>query len=269
MNRTVRNLIIFSVVTIACGWVGAWINTQIPSPSPQESLGLLFWLIAPLVTALLLRSFGGDGWGDFGLRFNFKGNWGWYALAVSVYPVTIILTLSLSLLFGSSTLERPLAEFLPIFITGFVGALIKNIFEEFAWRGYLTPRFKAAGLGNLQNHLLTALIWGCWHIPYWVFFLKDVIAQYTSIGLIGFIVIALIGIIPVSIVLGELRLKTDSVWPSYIAHNLTNALSAPLLIEGFFKLKPGMEFVFSANTDSLVMIALFWGIGWWMMRKKG
>jgi membrane protease YdiL (CAAX protease family) len=31
---------------------------------------------------------------------------------------------------------------------GFAGSLLKNIGEEFAWRGYLTPRFKALGLGN-------------------------------------------------------------------------------------------------------------------------
>ena len=32
------------------------------------------------------------------------------------------------------------AAFLPFLGAAFVGAMAKNIFEEFAWRGYLTPR---------------------------------------------------------------------------------------------------------------------------------
>jgi hypothetical protein len=61
MNRSIRNLIIFTIVTISCGWFAVWINTQIPSPRPQQSLGILIWIMAPLFTGLLLRGFGGDG----------------------------------------------------------------------------------------------------------------------------------------------------------------------------------------------------------------
>ncbi|WKZ35617.1 MAG: CPBP family intramembrane metalloprotease [Anaerolineales bacterium] len=269
MNHSIRNLIIFIMVVILCGWIGVWLNTQIPSPSPQESLGLLIFILAPLLTVFLLRGFGGDGWADFGLRLNLKGNWGWYALAVLIYPVTIILTFSLSLLSGASIPERSLSDLLPIFLFGIAASLVKNIGEEFAWRGYLTPRFKAIGLSDFNNHMLTGLIWGVWHIPYWIFLLgSDIIGSYTSIGMTGFIVLGLVGIFPTALVLGELRLKTDSLWPSFIAHNITNALSAPLILEGFIKFKPGMEFIFSPNTDGVIMIALFWAIGLWMLRRN-
>lgn len=270
MNKSIRNLVIFSIVTISCGWFGVWVNTQIPSPSPQQSLGILIFLLAPLLTVLLLRGFGGDGWADFGLRLNLKGNLVWYAFAFLIYPVTIALTLGLSLLFRASSIERPLSGLLPIFLFGIAASLMKNIGEEFAWRGYLTPRFKALGLSNFNNHMLTALIWGVWHIPYWIFFLgSGIISEYTSIGMTGFIVLGLVGLFPTALVLGELRLKTDSVWAPYIAHNITNALSAQLLIEGFVKFRPGAELIFSPNTDGIVMIVLFLAIGIWMMRKKG
>lgn len=269
MSKSIRNLVIFSAVTVSCGWIGAWINTQIPSPSPQQSLGLLFWLAAPLATVLLLRGFGGDGWADFGLRLNLGRNLGWYALAVLIYPMTIFISLGLAVLLGAASIERSLSELPSIILIGITGSLIKNIFEEFAWRGYLTPRFKAAGLGSFANHMLTGLIWGVWHIPYWIFFLgSGVIDEYSSIGMTGFMLLALIGIFPASLVLGELRLKTGSVWSPYIAHILTNALSTPLILEGFFKFKPGMDLIFSSNTDGFIMFVLFWGIGLWMRRKK-
>lgn len=123
-----------------------WINTQVPSPSPQQSLGLLIWISAPLLTSLLLCGFGKDGWSDFGLRLNLNENWGWYALALLIYPISIILTLSLSTLFGASSHERSYSDLLPILLFGLAASLIKNTCEEFAWRGYLTPRFKALGL---------------------------------------------------------------------------------------------------------------------------
>jgi membrane protease YdiL (CAAX protease family) len=268
MNK-VRNLIIFAIVTVTCGWLGVWLNTQVESPSPQESLGLLIWITAPLLTSLLLRRFGGDGWSDFGLRLNLKGNWGWYALAVLICPMTIAITLGLSALFGASSHERSFFELLPIFLVGIAASLIKNIGEEFAWRGYLTPRLKALGLGDFPNHMLTALIWGAWHIPYWIFFLgNDIIKSYTDIGMTWFILLGIIGIFPTALVLGELRLKTDSVWAPYIAHNITNALSAQLIIEGFVKFKPGAELIFSPNTDGLVMVILFWVAGLWMLKRK-
>lgn len=271
MNKStsIRNLIIFAVIAVSCGWLAAWVNQQIPSPSPQQSLGILIWILAPFVTVFLLRGFGKDGWSDFGLRLNLKGNWGWYALAILIYPITITLTLGLAAVFGAASFEKPILDLLPVIAIGFAASLIKNIAEEFAWRGYLTPRFKALGLSNFANHMLTGLIWGLWHIPYWLFFLgEDVINSYSSIGMTWFIILGLLGIFPTALVYGELRLKTNSLWPAYLAHNITNAISAQLIIEGFVKFKPNTEFIFSPNVDGIVMVILFWAVGLWMLRKQ-
>lgn len=268
MNRTLRNLVIFSITAISVGWIGAWLNLQIPSPSPQQSSGMLIWLVFPFLTVFILRGLGGDGWADFGLRLNLRGNGFWYALSILIYPLTITLTLGLGAATGALSIVRPLPELLPIALLGLAMSLIKNIGEEFMWRGYLTPRFKALGLGNFANHMLTALIWGVWHIPYWLFFLgSGVINGYTSLGTTWFIILGILGIFPTSLVLGELRLKTGSVWPAYLAHNITNALSAQLILDGFVKYKPGAELIFSPNLDALLMMVLFWGAGLWMLPK--
>lgn len=269
MNKSIRNIAIFTIVAITCGWFAVWVNTQIPSPNPQQSLGILIWILAPLVTSLLLRGFGKDGWDDFGLKLNLRGNGLWYALSFLIFPLTIALTVVLGMATGALSTHRTFSELLPVIGFGLAASLIKNIGEEFAWRGYLTPRFKALGLNNFANHMLTALIWGMWHIPYWIFFLgKNVINSYTSIGMTWFVVLGFVALFPTALVFGELRLKTNSVWPAYIAHNITNAISAQLIIDGFIKFKPNADFIFSPNTDGLIMMILFWAIGLWMLKKK-
>ena len=271
-NNILHNLIIFAIVSAGAGWLGAWVNTVIESPSPQQSLGILIFLFLPFLTVFLLRGFGGDGWKDFGLRLNLKGNWGWYALSLLIYPASILLTLILGAVFGTVSFDglasKGVGALLAAIGVGFASSLLKNIAEEFAWRGYLTPRFKALGLGNFTNHMLTGAIWGLWHVPYWMFLLgPEIINDYSSLGVIGFIVMALIAIFPTALVYGELRLKTDSLWPAFLAHNLINAINAPLMFSGFIVLRPNTDFIFSPGTDGLLMMVIFWGVGLWMLRK--
>ena len=75
-KRTVRNLVIFTVVVLASGWLGYGLDRLMNNP-PEQQLGLLLWLMTPLITALLLRAFAGDGWKDFGLSKNLPGAATW------------------------------------------------------------------------------------------------------------------------------------------------------------------------------------------------
>ena len=272
-STIIRNLVIFTIIALSAGWLGAWVNTAVPSPSPQQSLGILIFIMLPFLAVFLLRGFGKDGWKDFGLRLNLKGNWGWYLLALLMYPAATLLTLGLGAVFGSVSFEglrtQGFGALLSVIGLGFAMSLMKNIGEEFAWRGYLTPRFKALGLGNFANHMLTGAIWGLWHIPYWLFMLGPaIINEYSSLGVTGFIVMGLLGIFPTALVYGELRLKTDSLWPAFLAHNVANAMSAQLVMEGFVTLKPNTELFFSPGLDGLLMIAFSWILGIWMLQKK-
>lgn len=273
-SSAIRNLIIFSAVAISCGWFGVWINQILPSPSPQQSLGILVWILAPLFTVLILRGLGKDGWQDFGLRINLKGNLGWYIFAFLLYPVTITFTLLLASLFKVVSFDGFIAKGFPALLQviafGFSASLVKNIGEEFSWRGYLTPRLQALGLSNVNNHLLTSVIWGLWHIPYWLFFIGvDNIKSYTDMSVMGFIGVGLLALFPISFVFGELRLKTNSVWPAYIAHNMTNAITAQLIINGFIQFKhPSAMLFFAPGTDGIVMLVIFFGLWFWMVKRK-
>jgi membrane protease YdiL (CAAX protease family) len=271
-RKIIRNVIIFALVVASCGWIGVGLNRLAPTPDPMQSLGVLIWLAGPLLTVLILRGLGGDGWKDFGLGLG-KG-WGWYALALLVYPLTVLLTLGLGSVLGVVSFDGLVARGAPALwaalAAAFAGSLVKNVFEEFSWRGYLAPRLDALGLKPLANHLLTGLVWGSWHLPYWIFFTTSAAyAGFTHLSLGWFILLGLLGLFPAALVYGELRLKTGSLWPAFLAHNVINAISAALLVSGFIKIRDAAaEAWFSPSPGGLVIILLFWAIGLWMLLRR-
>ena len=84
-----------------------------------------------------------------------------------------------------------------------------------------------------------------------------------------FTVLAFIGIFPTALVLGELRLKTDSLWPAWLAHNIANLLSARLALGGFIHLQNlAAEVLFAPDGGGLVIMALFVLLGFCMLRQR-
>lgn len=90
--RTKRNTLIFIVVVLAAGWIGRLIDLAADA-DPGQGPGLLLWILAPVATGLILRAAAGDGWKDFGIKPNLKGNGRWYALALFFYPIVIGVTI--------------------------------------------------------------------------------------------------------------------------------------------------------------------------------
>lgn len=276
MNKIARNLLLFSVVTLGAGWIGIALDRAAENQNPQEGPGILLWLTLPLIAALALRAFGGDGWKDFGLRPNLRAGWKWYLIALLVAPLVAGVLLGIGAAVGAVSLSRFADKGLDAFLTvagiTFAGAMVKNIFEEFAWRGYLTPRLQALGLEPLSNHLLTGVIWWGWHIPYWLYFLNrgDFAAQ-TSLDLTTFILLSLVLLVLNAILYGELRLASGTVWVPWLLHTVANALSAAFLA-GFVTLNGVTGIVLSPGTDGLVTAIVFAGLGigvYRYRRKRG
>jgi len=276
MNKSIRNIIIFSIVSIGFGFLGIALDRINPPSDPMQGLGVLLWLVSPLAANLLLRTLGGDGWKDFGLQPNFKSGWVWYLAAVLIVPLVVIITLVIGSLFGGISLDgfadKGLSSFLPLVFTALIGALMKNVFEEFAWRGYLTPRFEAIGTHPFINSILTGLVWAGWHIPYYLYFLdRAVLEAHTTLSLPVFILLAFLLLPLQALAYGELRLLSKSIWPVWIMHNIANAISLPLLSEGFVKLKPGIGGVFlSPGTEGILHSLLMGlvGLGLYLYRKS-
>lgn len=264
---TVRNLIIFIVVAIAIGWVGLWLNRMLAAEAPGQNLGMLLWLVVPALTGVLLRAVAGDGWADAGLRPALKKNLGWYGFALLIYPASIALVLGLGYVTGAVSLAR-LASLGAGTFAGLVGValladFVKNLFEEFAWRGYLTPRLDSLGWGVGASSVLVGVIWGAWHAPYWIGFLALAdFEAYTSLNLAVFVPLAFVAFIPAAFAFGELRRVTGSVWPTVVMHTMGNAIILTLLLNRLIEFRSGLaSALFTPGMEGLLIIVLWTAIG--------
>jgi hypothetical protein len=241
-NRTVRNLTIFTVVVLLSGWFGYALNNALDQPH-EESPGMLLWLLAPLVTALCLRGFGGDGWRDSGFSPNIKNNVKWYFLSLLVFPVLTTTVVFIGMWAGWITLNGfKLSVFLEAFATALIPNFFKNIPEEFVWRGYLTPRLASLKVNDFVLYGLVGLIWGLWHIPYYLYFLDhSIMKEFTAVSSTVFITMSMFITMAWSIVFVELWLITRSVWPAVLMHMVEDAFVNPLVLDGSFQLMEGMD----------------------------
>ena len=273
-NRTtIRNLVIFAILVLAIGWIGRGLDVQMGNPS-SEGLGILLWISMPLVTSLLLRAFAGDGWKDFGIKPNFKGNLSWYVIAFLVYPVTTVLILIVGHGFGLITFPNAPLSSLGLIISAFAMALLpnllKNFFEEAAWRGYLAPKVYSLGLNDYAGHLIVGFIWGAWHIPYYLFFLDHaILVEFTTLNLVSYIPLAILVAISWAFVYGELRLLTNSIWPAVLMHAVEDALLFSLIIDHHIQILPGTDWLISPM-NGLISIVFFLatGVGLRQLRKR-
>jgi hypothetical protein len=273
-NRTtIRNLTIFIIVVLAIGWIGRGLDVLMDNPS-SEGLGILLWIITPLAASLLLRAFAGDGWKDFGIKPNFKGNASWYAVALLVYPVSTACILIIGSGFGLITFPNSSLSTLGLvfqaFALGILPHFIKNIFEEAAWRGYLAPKVYSLRLNDFVGHLIVGLVWGAWHIPYYLFFLDQAVLQdFTTLNLATFIPLSIVVMISWAMVYGEIILLTKSIWPAVLMHAVEDALLIQLFTDHYIQILPRTDWLISPMSGLISVITfLAIGVGLRQSRKR-
>lgn len=275
-KRTIRNLIIFVICIIAIPWLGVGMDlARGADPHDQNnSLGWLLFIITPLAASLLLRAFAGDGWKDFGLNPAFKNNGKWYLFALLFHPISILLILLLGASFGVTAVPEISAAKLALIgqaILGmFIPSFIKNIFEEFAWRGYLAPKMQSIVKNPLAGHVLVGIIWLTWHLPYYLVLLAPAVLQNATTLSFGlFMFMGLLGIIPTAIIYGELRALTNSVWPAVLIHITANVFFDVLVMQKFFGFSSvAAELIFSPALFGIVVIVLNLATGLWLYRTR-
>jgi membrane protease YdiL (CAAX protease family) len=273
-RQTRCNLMIFATVSVSIGWVGLWLNRVMANEAPGQNLGMLLWLIMPALTGILLRAVAGDGWSDAGLRPALRKNLGWYGFALLIYPACIALILGLGYATGAVSLaglsSLGLGSFVGLVGVAILVGFVKNIFEEFAWRGYLNPRLDSLGWSPWASVVVVGIIWGAWHVPYWVGFLALAdFKAYTSLNLAMFVPLAFVAFIPAAFAYGELRRVTGSVWPTVVMHTLGNAVILTLLLNRLIEFKSGLaSALFTPGMEGLLIMALWTLIGLGIYRKR-
>ncbi len=273
-RRTIRNLAIFAFAVLSAGWIGSGLDI-LTGGSHAQGIGQLLWIVTPLMTMVLLRTFAGDGWEDFGFRPGLKRGAVWYAFSLLVFPACAVVVLGTGFLAGVTRFPgispARVGEYLQLVLLGILPSCIKNIFEEFAWRGYLAPRVSSLGLPDLAGHILVGLIWAGWHMPYYLFFFDHALfAAYTTQGFITFFPMFFFGVVALSMIYGEIRLLTRSVWPALLMHTVSNAFATPLFLNGFIRISPGADIFVSPGPESIISIVVYSaiGLGLYRFRKR-
>jgi membrane protease YdiL (CAAX protease family) len=224
---------------------------------------------------LLLRASAGDGWRDFGIKPNFKRNAAWYVIALLVFPVLTALVLiiggGLGLIAFPDLSLSALGLILQVFALGLLPQFIKNIFEEAAWRGYLAPKTSSLRLNDYVGHMIVGFVWGAWHIPYYLYFLgRAPLQDFTTLDLAVFIPLTIVVMISWSMVYGEIRLATHSIWPAVLMHVVEDAFLNQLFTEHHIQIVPGTDWLVSP-VNGLISIFFFvaLGVGLRQLRRNG
>ncbi|MBE2224772.1 MAG: CPBP family intramembrane metalloprotease [Anaerolineae bacterium] len=261
-NKTIRNIIIFTLLVTGLAWLGPVLGGDPTEPG----LGFLVWGTAPAVSALIVKFVLRDKT-SLGFRPHFRGNGRYYLLSLLLYPVSILIVLSLGLLLGASslgviTLPALFTTMAPLAVTFFIFAL----FEETGWRGYLAPSVYSLN-DRLLGHAVVGIIWASWHFPY----LHELLA-HTAEGLLTVLPRFLLGAMVTAVVYGEIRIRTGSVWPAVLMHwtgnTLANTLLATFAGAGFVTLLPEKAWLGSFGMEGVLMILIFGLVGGYLYMKR-
>ena len=247
-----RNILLFTLLVNGLAWLGPMLGG-----SPTEpGLGLLVWGSAPLVAALIMK-FALHDRVSLGLKpkVREKSNRRFYLLSICLYPLTIGVVLLVGLLLGIITLNPlPLAALIATLLPLTVIYFVFAFFEEMGWRGYLAPKAHYLNDG-LLGHLIVGLIWASWHLPY-----MSELWAHTNEGLATLLPRFVLGTVISTIVYGEIRLCTGSVWPAVLMHWLGNTIANGLLTT-IVVLAPGYVWFSSFGVEGVLMMILFALVG--------
>ena len=173
-------LAIFVFVTLTAGIFGYMLDQVLTDQPEGNSLGMGLWLVLPLLTGIVLRIINKD-LKEIGARTNFRNNMKWYGVAVLVYPFIMLISIIIAKAGGGLTIGKfESGALFALMLTTFFGSCIKNIFEEFAWRGCLVPYLEKTKMNDWLLYFTSGLVWGMWHITYYMFFLPDEYFTETS-----------------------------------------------------------------------------------------
>jgi len=238
-----RNLLIFIIAVIGSGWLGLIVDSLLQDQPEGNTLGMGLWLVLPLLTVVVLRTWVGEGWRGAGLSLNLKRGWQWYLVALLIYPVVTGIILLVGGVSGLISLDNlDVNALLSVFFSLLLAQLIKNIFEEFVWRGYLTAKLIKKGLNDWNIYWIAGLIWGVWHVPYYLFFLpEDMMYSILPVNKCLFALVAIVSMIAWSVMFVELYRVTNSIWPAVLMHAVEDSLLNPLVIDGYITITSGKE----------------------------
>ena len=119
-----------------------------------------------------------------------------------------------------------------------------------------------------MNALITGVIWAGWHIPYYLFFLDRASLQAQIPLSAPALILTSFLILPLhALAYGELRLISKSVWPVWLLHTVSNAISLALVLGSFVKLSGGFDSILLSPTTEGIVFSLLMALTGWALYK--
>ena len=239
-----KGVAVFLLIAFGIAWIN-WevvLRSGIALDNPLFKILAMPGAFAPAIAAFIVRKWvTREGFADAGLKIDVS-QWPYY-LVGWLFPLAAVgCIVALAPLFGLGkpdfTLVRGLKHLMP---TGVPDALLAHPWilvlglpinalfatpilfgEEFGWRSYLQLRLFPAQ--PVLSAVVTGAIWGIWHYPV---NLRGY--NYPDHRLLGLVVFPVATIL-MSIIFGWLRIRSESVWCSSLAHAATNAMGGTLFL---------------------------------------
>ena len=245
-----NQIVFFTAIMLVIGFA-CRLSDQSLNDFNNQNLGTLLWLISPFVLMLFFRLINKD-WRSFGVKLQFKKSWTWYIISLLLYPIIIGLILTIGKIAETIDFTNSFSVLINPALASIIPLFIKNIFEEFTWRGYLTPQFDKMGMSRFKNNLIVGVIWALWHMP----FLDLMIRSYSQLSLWVAFPLMFTGIIVTAFVYGEIRIRSYKVWTVVLLHTVGNSITNPLISMNIIKLVSGKEYIASPTIDNMAYIFL-------------
>ena len=241
MIGAAKGIVVFILVVFGLAW-SVWIVPRCLGVSATSTLMRLLVIpgaFAPTVAAFVVRRWvTREGFADAGLKSSLC-DWRFYIAAWFVPLAAVAFVAWAAPFFGIAEPQtiKSLELVFPIgvrvenwvllaravFSLTLVAAISTPILwgEEFGWRSYLQLRLFPNR--PLLAAISTGLIWGVWHYP--LLLSAPEIPQHE----IAMLAIFPAGTVLYSILLGWLRIRSNSIWPSSFAHSCINNVRSPLI----------------------------------------
>jgi membrane protease YdiL (CAAX protease family) len=246
-----KNILLFIAGVTAIAWGSNFAASRVAPGDPAiMAAGVSMGALGPIFMAFILRYLGREGWGNAGLRLNFKQSKGWYALSLLFAPAVLLVVAAIGFAAGVAQVSADSTGALRTMLTTLAAVTVPMAFlsvsEEFGWRGYLEPALWKVNRRTVSNHILVGLIWGFWHFPVLLFNPSN---QMDVVEM----AMVLIGCVALAIVYGQMRLSSGSVWPCVILHAVSNTVTISFAGSKLIRFSEGSTDLISFNTTSVAV----------------
>jgi membrane protease YdiL (CAAX protease family) len=231
----------FSMLLAVAVFLTGGLFVKIPGAMRPGALILMAVLmLVPAIASVTTRLITREGWSNMLVRPRFRGGWpyylvGWIAPALAIivggvfyyllFPAQFDPSMSYSRqVFGGEvpanmTPWTILGNRLLVAVVATLPTLPIMLGEELGWRGYLLP--KLMPLGGRKAVLLTGVIHGAWH---WPFFPMGYNYGFDRFGLplVAAALLYLVLVIFLSTFFAWVTLRSGTVWPAALGHGTMN-----------------------------------------------